>query len=206
MRAIKTFDINRGYAFSTYATPWIKQGMGRYFENNRSPIRFPNYLIQLNRTYNKLKSDNPEKDDMFFVRLIARNLSLSQGKGVSPQTVLWAIRLNEQTMFSNIDNPENKDVLVSMVDPMDMISNQIDYEKLMKVLTYREKYIIFERANGLSLQLISDELNISRERVRQIEQVAIRKVRAVVRLKDKGYLFNDNKGRKNANHRTKKAL
>jgi len=196
MRALETYDPHRGYAFATYAMAWIRQAIGRHFENTRSPIRFPVYLQQLNRKYNKLKSDNPEQDDVFYLRLMAASHTKETGKKLSPQTILWCMKMNQTNMFSHIDDPENHDVLEAMVDLPENNTSLIDFSKLFKVLTYREKFILLERAEGMSLADCAACLNISRERVRQVQEIAIQKVRAAVRLKDKGYLFNNNQGRK----------
>ena len=75
----------------------------------------------------------------------------------------------------------------------------INFQKLMKVLSYREKFILIERANGMTLAGIAEILGISRERVRQVEEHALRTLRACVRLKDKGHLFNNNIATNNIN-------
>ena len=183
MRAIETYEPERGLHFSTYATPWIKSFIARSYENTRTTIRFPVHLQHLNKKFNKLKSDNPGKEDEFIVELIAAQ------KKVSPQTVLWCIKLNERTLFSHIDDPENKDILRTIVDPNETDCNTVDFRKLMEVLTYREKFILMQRAEGFTLSDCAGQLDISRERVRQVEVMALKKLRATINLKDKAYLF-----------------
>jgi RNA polymerase sigma factor (sigma-70 family) len=196
MRAIETYDPAKGF-FSTYAMPWIKQRMRRFHEDNRTPVRFPNYLIQLNRTYNKLKAEHPDEDDMFYVRLMAKL------KGVDPKTVLWAARLNDRDMFKHLDaeNDEGHKILEFMASHEDTPSDQINFQKLFKVLTYQEKFILIERAHGMTLEGCANELGCSREWIRLMEQNAILKVRAAIRLRNKSYLFN----KENKNAKIKKS-
>ena len=202
MRAIETFDTNRGLAFSTYAIPWIKQRALRYWEENRTVVRYPAYLIQLNRAYNKLKTDHPDEDDEFYLRLMAHQHSQLAGSNVSPATILWAIKLNDRGMFTSIDKPIAGDdnntsvheILASMTDLREEHNNLVNFEKLFKVLTYREKFVLMERADGMTLADCSVCLDLSREMVRQIEKTAILKVRAAIRMREKSHLLN--KGRK----------
>jgi RNA polymerase primary sigma factor len=189
MRAIKTYDPKKG-EFSTYAIPWIKQYIQRYYDDNRSVVRIPVYLRGIQGLYSRLKSENEEADDEFFVRVIGRL------KGVSPLTVLWAIRLHNGNHCTSIhqvgsDGEEfNLADLVAATEPE--IAENINFKKLFEVLTYREQFVLMKRFDNWTLENISSELELSRERVRQIQDIALRKVKACVRMANKQYLFKEN--------------
>jgi len=203
MRALETFDTDRGLAFSTYAVPWIKQRQRRFWEDNRHCVRFPNYLIQLNYQYSKLKSDNPEEDDRFYLRLMARQHSIKTGQTLSPETILWATRANSG--YVSIDKPiegeegqtSYHEILEAMTDLRVEHNNLINFSKLFKVLTYREKFVLMERANGMSLAECGELLELSREMARQIQKTAILKVRAAIRQRENSHLFKNKQGRNN---------
>ncbi len=202
MRALETFDTNRGLAFSTYAVPWIKQRQRRFWEDNRHCVRFPNYLIQLNNQYKKLKSENPDEDDKFYLRLMARQYTIKTGNEISPETILWATRAN--TGYVSIDKPiqgeegetSYHEILEAMTDLRAEHNNLINFPKLFKVLTYREKFVLIERANGMNLAECGELLDLSREMVRQIQNTAIVKVRAAIRQRENPHLFTNKQGRK----------
>ena len=186
MRAVETFDPSKGQ-FSTYAVPWIKQHIQRYYDDNRSAVRIPIYVRGIQNLYAKLKSENEEADDEFFVRVIGKL------KNVSPLTVLWAVRLhnsNHCTSIHQINSDGEEYNLADMVAATQPdIAENIDFKKLFEVLSYREQFVLKMRFENWNLQSIGMELNLSRERVRQIQDVALRKVKACVRTQNKEYLF-----------------
>jgi DNA-directed RNA polymerase sigma subunit (sigma70/sigma32) len=136
---------------------------------------------------------------------MARQHSLKTGTKISPETLLWAVRMDRRNLFVHIDSPiagtegntSYHDILEAMTDLRAENNNLINFRKLFKVLTYREKFILVERANAMTLQECAEVLDISREMVRQVEKSAILKVRAAIRLREKSYLFKNTKENKN---------
>ena len=187
MKAVEKFEYRRGYKFSTYGTWWIRQAIARSIADQARTIRIPVHMIdtinKLMRTQKRLLQDfgrepTPEEiaDEMELpVERVRAVLKLAQ-QPISLQSVVGD---SDDTSFG--DFIEDK----SAENPLDITSFSLLKDKLNEVLcslTARERQVLelrFGLGDGCArtLEEVGRQFRVTRERIRQIEAKALRKLR-----------------------------
>jgi RNA polymerase primary sigma factor len=193
MRAVDKYEYRRGYKFSTYATWWIRQAITRSIADHARTIRIPVHMIE---TMSRLRAVNKT-----LLQKLGREPTLEEiGQEVSmsisetrrvlkmskhPISLDRPIGDSEDSYFGDFIEDESVDSPVNSAT-QEMLKERIDH--VLKTLTYREREIIKLRygiGDGYTytLEEVGRIFKVTRERVRQVEAKALRKLQHPVRAR-----------------------
>ena len=188
MKAVDKFEYKRGYKFSTYATWWIRQAISRAIADQARTIRIPIHMIETINQINKIVREHIQKYGKEpDVAYIAREVGLSVDK-IKQVIKITKEPISLEAPIGSEDDGKFGDFVEDRgsLSPMDHILREDLKDQISEVLDQlsdREKAVI-EMRFGLmpdesdrTLEEIGQELNVTRERVRQIESSAIKKLK-----------------------------
>lgn len=198
LRAIDKFDTSTGFKFSTYATWWIKQRVLRYLTKNQSQIRIPEHVTSIMSKLRKATHSFRTKHHREPTTPELAELSGFTVEEINKYTSLVPYIQSLDTTFEHSDGAQSseqrdlKERISSGDDLFGETMTLLETRTLLDVLEPKERHVIIRRygleAGGesnlglvMTLEQIGLELKMSRERIRQIENNALRKMRQFVK-------------------------
>jgi RNA polymerase primary sigma factor len=200
-RAINTFDPDRGYKFSTYATHWIQQHIRRAFDDKGSTIRIPIHAIELLRKARRVRKALQHESGGAEPSL----RDVAQYMGIKPEKLESLELISGSPRSIDLPHPSSEEDDDTLAHYIEANQQSTPEEELFRkeivnvifgtsdLLPERQKAILklrfgLEGENELTLEEIGNRFNLTRERIRQIESKALKRLKFLFTKKSAFYM------------------